>query len=47
MDRYTETFETWNKVASLYQDRFMDLDLCNDTYSETHIILTAKKKSTT
>jgi SAM-dependent methyltransferase len=31
-DRYTETFETWNKVASLYQDKFMDLDLYNDTY---------------
>jgi 2-polyprenyl-3-methyl-5-hydroxy-6-metoxy-1,4-benzoquinol methylase len=32
MDRYKETFETWNKVASLYQDRFMDLDLYNETY---------------
>jgi trans-aconitate methyltransferase len=32
MDRYKETFETWNKVASLYQDKFMDLDLYNGTY---------------
>jgi 2-polyprenyl-3-methyl-5-hydroxy-6-metoxy-1,4-benzoquinol methylase len=32
MDRYKETFETWNKVALLYQDRFMYLDLYNDTY---------------
>ncbi len=32
MDRYTETFETWNKVAQLYQDKFMDLDLYNATY---------------
>lgn len=32
MDRYKETFETWNKVASLYQDKFMDLDLYNDSY---------------
>lgn len=32
MDRYKETFETWNKVAELYQDKFMDLDLYNDTY---------------
>jgi trans-aconitate methyltransferase len=32
MDRYKETFETWNKVASLYQDKFMHLDLYNDTY---------------
>ena len=32
MDRYKETFETWNKVASQYQAKFMDLDLYNDTY---------------
>ncbi len=32
MDRYKETFETWNKVAKLYQDKFMDLNLYNDTY---------------
>ena len=32
MDRYKETFETWNKVASLYQDKFMNLDLYNETY---------------
>ncbi|WP_337967470.1 class I SAM-dependent methyltransferase [uncultured Flavobacterium sp.] len=32
MDIYKETFETWNKIASLYQDKFMDLDLYNDTY---------------
>jgi 2-polyprenyl-3-methyl-5-hydroxy-6-metoxy-1,4-benzoquinol methylase len=32
MDRYKETFETWNKLAQLYQDKFMDLDIYNDTY---------------
>ncbi len=32
MDKYTETFKTWNKVASAYEDKFMDLDLYNDTY---------------
>jgi trans-aconitate methyltransferase len=32
MDRYKETFETWNKMASLYEDKFMDMDLYNDTY---------------
>jgi len=32
MDNYEETFETWNKVASLYQEKFMDLDLYDDTY---------------
>ena len=31
-NRYSETFKTWNKVASLYQDKFMDLDLYNSTY---------------
>jgi 2-polyprenyl-3-methyl-5-hydroxy-6-metoxy-1,4-benzoquinol methylase len=32
MDRYKETFETWNKLASQYQDKFMDLNLYNHTY---------------
>lgn len=32
MDNYQETFETWNKIASLYEDRFMHLDLYNATY---------------
>lgn len=27
-----ETFETWNKIASLYEDKFMNLDLYNETY---------------
>src|SRR5690606_29153072 len=32
MDNYKETFDTWNNIASIYQDKFMDLDLYNDTY---------------
>ena len=32
MDTYQETFDTWNKVANLYQEKFMDLDLYDDTY---------------
>lgn len=32
MDRYKETFETWNKVAVQYQELFMDLDLYTDSY---------------
>lgn len=32
MDPYKETFETWNKVASLYEDKFMNLDNYNETY---------------
>lgn len=31
-DHYKETFETWNKVAALYQGKFMKLDIYNDTY---------------
>lgn len=34
MDRYQETFKTWNKLATLYQDRFMNIDLYNDTYDK-------------
>lgn len=32
MDKYTETFTTWNKLAKLYQDKFMDMNLYDDTY---------------
>lgn len=43
MDRYKETFETWNKVASLYQDKFMDLGLYNDTYDFICNLITKDK----
>ncbi len=32
MDPYTETFKTWDKVSLLYQEKFMDLELYNETY---------------
>ncbi|GEM_PF-206240 len=32
MDKNKETFDTWNKIASVYQNKFMDMDLYNDTY---------------
>lgn len=32
MDSYQETFDTWNKVAALYEEKFMDLDFYNQTY---------------
>lgn len=32
MDKYKETFETWNKLAALYQEKFMHLDLYDETY---------------
>ncbi len=31
-DRYKETADTWNKLASAYQEKFMGLDLYNSTY---------------
>lgn len=45
MDKYQETFQTWNKIAKIYQDKFMDLDLYNDTY-DTFCELLSKKKTT-
>ncbi|MBL7812849.1 MAG: class I SAM-dependent methyltransferase [Bacteroidetes bacterium] len=32
MDSNKETFDTWNNIASIYQEKFMDMDLYNDTY---------------
>lgn len=32
MNHHQETLETWNKVATLYQEKFMDLDLYNESY---------------
>jgi cyclopropane fatty-acyl-phospholipid synthase-like methyltransferase len=32
MDNYAETVDTWNKVASLYREKFMDLDIYNSSY---------------
>jgi 2-polyprenyl-3-methyl-5-hydroxy-6-metoxy-1,4-benzoquinol methylase len=34
MDKHQETFETWNKIAQLYEEKFMDLDLYNHTYDQ-------------
>ncbi len=33
MDNYQETFDTWNKVADIYQDKYMHMDLYNETYN--------------
>jgi len=32
MDRYKTTVQTWDKLAEKYQEKFMDLDIYNDTY---------------
>jgi SAM-dependent methyltransferase len=31
-DKYQETFQTWDKLASVYQDKFLKLDLYNESY---------------
>jgi ubiquinone/menaquinone biosynthesis C-methylase UbiE len=32
MDKYEITFETWDKVADIYEEKFMDLDIYVTTY---------------
>lgn len=32
MDAYQESCESWNKLAELYQEKFMDLDIYNGSY---------------
>ncbi|MBD0779996.1 methyltransferase domain-containing protein [Maribacter sp. ANRC-HE7] len=32
-NQYQETFNTWNKIAQLYEDKFMPMDLYNATYA--------------
>lgn len=32
MNRYSETRNTWNKVAQAYQEKFLSLELYNETY---------------
>lgn len=32
MDKYAETFATWNNIATVYQDKFMKMVLYNDSY---------------
>ncbi len=32
MDQYKTNFQTWDKLASAYQDKFMAMDLYNSTY---------------
>lgn len=32
MNHNKETFHTWNKIAKIYEDKFMKMDLYNETY---------------
>jgi trans-aconitate methyltransferase len=43
MDSYNITFQTWNAVAQAYQDKFMDLDLYNDSYDLFCQLVTKKE----
>lgn len=45
MEKYKTTFETWNKVAQTYQDKFMDMDLYDDTYDLFCRLVTAETPS--
>lgn len=33
MDKYQETFSTWNKIAKRYEEKFMDVGLYQDTFN--------------
>lgn len=33
MNPHQETLNTWNKVAQLYQEKFMDLEMYNESYA--------------
>lgn len=44
MDAYQETFETWNKIAKVYEDKYMNLPLYNDTYDSFLNLLPKRAK---
>lgn len=45
MKNYQESVNTWNKVANSYQEKFMGLDLYNDTYDVFLNLITKKNAS--
>lgn len=42
MDRYIETFDSWNRMASQYEDQFMELNLYDHSYQ---LIISSIKKA--
>lgn len=42
MDNYQITFQTWDKLAGAYKDKFMDMDLYDDTYDRFCQLVTTK-----
>ena len=45
MDKYQETFDTWDRLAELYEDKFMNLNLYNDSYDAFLEMLSKPKAS--
>lgn len=43
MDKYQETIATWNKIATLYEEKFMNFSLYNDTYQLFCLLITQKE----
>ncbi|UKN00237.1 class I SAM-dependent methyltransferase [Paracrocinitomix mangrovi] len=44
-DNYSETHKTWDKLAQLYEEKFMELDLYDDTYQKFCDLLTSTNAS--
>lgn len=42
-DRYLETYKTWNNIAQLYEDKFMNFELYNDTYKSFWFTIKTKR----
>lgn len=45
MNNYTETFKTWDKIASLYEEKFMHLEIYNHSYDFFSDILVLKNST--
>lgn len=45
MNRYEETFHSWNSVASLYEEYFMDLSLYDTSYKKLIQLISRSKPS--
>lgn len=43
MDKYKETFDTWNNIADIYQAKFMNLHLYNYSYDYICNLLNKQK----
>jgi SAM-dependent methyltransferase len=44
MNPYQETARTWDKLAGIYRDKFMDLDIYNDSYNQLNGLLRAEAR---